>query len=71
MESEKGAGKLSLYDKLHKLALICIEFKDYAEAQKILSIMVEKWPERVIAKGKTASNVNVPNSKLDTSVTIP
>ncbi len=33
--------------------------------------MVSKWPERVIARGKSASNADVPDSKLDTSDTTP
>ena len=71
MESENNTGKSDLYDKLRKLAMISYEFKDYEMVQKILSLMVVNWPKKVIAKGKLASKANVPDSKLDTTDTIP
>lgn len=71
MESDKGVNEQGLYDNLRKRAIRCIEFKQYEMAQKILSRMIENWPERVIARGELASNVNISNFKLNTPVAIP
>ena len=71
MESENNISKYDLYDKLRKLATISYEFKDYEKVQKILILMAKNWPERVIAKGKLASNPDVSDSELDTTDTIP
>ena len=71
MESDKGVNEQGLYDNLRKRAIMCIEFKQYEMAQKILSIMIKNWPKRVIAKGEIASDADVFDSKLDTPVTIP
>lgn len=71
MESEKNISRDNLYDQLRKLAIFSYEFKDFERVQKILTIMVQNWPERVIARGKLASDVNVPDANLDTPVSIP
>lgn len=71
MESEKRISRDNLYEQLRKLAMFSYEFKDFERVQKILTLMVQNWPERIIARGKAISSVNVPDSKLDTPVTIP
>ncbi|HUC94442.1 MAG TPA: hypothetical protein VMR19_00355 [Candidatus Saccharimonadales bacterium] len=71
MEKDGNGGKYELYEELRKLAIISVELKEFEKAQKILSIMASNWPERVIARGKLASNMNIPDSKLDTTDSIP
>jgi hypothetical protein len=71
MESEKNSDKYDLYERLRNFALYCAEFKDYKRAQQILSVMVKNWPERVIAKGEVASDLDIPDSKLGTTAPTP
>ena len=71
MEQDKSEGKYDFYDKLQKLAIYCVEFGDHKRAQEILGVMISIWPERVIAKGEIASDMDVSDSELDTPVTVP
>ena len=71
MESLKNNDNDGLYDNLRKFAMKCVELKEYERAQKILSIMIKNWPERVVAKGALASNADVSDSELNTPVTVP
>lgn len=71
MEKGTDGYKYILYDQLENLAILSSRENDYEKAQKILTIMVQNWPERRIAKGKVISNVNIPNPKLDTPISVP
>ena len=71
MEFEEKGSKYYLYDKLRKLAFVYYEYKDFDRVQKILSVMVKNWPERVIARGELVSDMNVSDHKLEIPVSIP
>jgi hypothetical protein len=71
MERDSTIDNKRSYESLRELAMKSAELRNYELSQKILTIMIKIWPERVIAKGELASNTNVSDSNLDTPVTIP
>ena len=62
MERKFNIQDKRLYEGLYKLALKFAELKDYEMTQKILTIMIKTWPERVISKGELASDTDISDS---------
>lgn len=53
------------YDRYWKIANSFAQEGNHRMAEVVIKIMIEKWPKRVIAVGKLASDVDIPNPKLD------
>jgi len=71
MENDSSLNKEALFDQCRKLAFRFVELREYQKAQEVLTVMIETWPERVIAKGRAISKAEVPDTKLNTTPSVP